>query len=56
MGPERTAGKPHPTTFVQSSDERATTKVARAQAGKLLRRHASGIENLVIYEDGGFGI
>lgn len=48
-----TAGKPHPTTFVQSSGERATTKVARAQAGKLST--TSGIENLVIMKTAGSG-
>jgi len=39
-------GKPHATTFVQSSGERQTTKVARAQKGEF--SIASGLENLVI--------
>ena len=46
-------GKPHPTTFVQSSGERAVTKVSRAQGGKLAIR--SGIENLVIMKTAGSG-
>jgi len=41
-----TAGKAHPTAFVQATGERATTKVERAQQGKFAI--ASGIENLVI--------
>ena len=40
------AGKPHPTTFAQSSGERQTTKVARARNGKF--SVASGLENLII--------
>lgn len=48
-----TAGKPHPTTFVQSSGERATTKVERAQHGK--STITSGIENLVIMKTAGSG-
>jgi len=40
------AGKPHPTTFVQSSGERQTTKVERARNGKF--SVASGLENLII--------
>lgn len=48
-----TAGKPHPATFVQSSGERASTKVARAQAGKM--SITSGIENLVIMKTAGSG-
>jgi len=39
-------GKPHPTTFVQSSGERQTTKVERSQKGKF--SVASGLENLII--------
>ena len=39
-------GKPHPTTFVQSSGERQATKVARAQKGEF--SVSSGLENLVI--------
>ncbi|MGB9070953.1 MAG: urate oxidase [Candidatus Acidiferrales bacterium] len=41
-----TAGKLHATTFVQSSGERATTKVSRSQRRKVIIE--SGIENLVI--------
>jgi len=41
-----TRGKPHPTTFVQSSGERQTTSVSRAQKGKFAI--VSGLENLVI--------
>jgi urate oxidase len=41
-----TGGKPHPTTFVQSSGERQTTKVGRAQKGRF--SVASGLENLII--------
>ena len=39
-------GKTHPTTFVQSTGERQTTKVERAQGGAF--RIASGLENLII--------
>ena len=46
-------GKPHPTTFVQSSGERQTTKVARSQKGKFTV--VSGIENLVIMKTAGSG-
>ena len=46
-------GKPHPTTFVQSSGERAVTRVSRAPHGKLSVR--SGIENLVIMKTAGSG-
>jgi urate oxidase len=49
-----TAGKPHPTTFVQSSGERATTKVSRARDGGKLSI-TSGIENLVIMKTAGSG-
>ena len=48
-----TNGKPHPTTFVQSSGERQRTKVARAQNGKF--SVASGLENLVIMKTAGSG-
>jgi urate oxidase len=48
-----TNGKRHPTTFVQSSGERAVTKVSRAPGGKLAIR--SGIENLVIMKTAGSG-
>jgi|HubBroStandDraft_1064217.scaffolds.fasta_scaffold02714_7 urate oxidase len=41
-----TGGKPHPTTFVQSSGESQTTKVGRSQKGKF--SIASGLENLII--------
>ncbi len=49
-----TAGRPHPTAFVQSSGERATAKVSRAQGGRL--SITAGIENLVIMKtaDSGF--
>jgi urate oxidase len=40
------AGKPHPTTFVQSSGERQTTTVGRAQGGPF--SVVSGLENLII--------
>ena len=43
--------KPHPTTFVQSSGERQTTKATRAQGGKF--SVASGLENLVIMKTAG---
>jgi urate oxidase len=39
-------GKPHPTTFLQSSGERQTTKVGRAQGGKFSA--TSSLENLII--------
>ena len=48
-----TRGKPHPTTFVQSSGERQTTKVSRAQKGKFVI--ASGLEDLVIMKTAGSG-
>lgn len=44
-------GKPHPTTFVQSSDERQTTKVSAKRNGKPSVR--SGLENLVIMKTAG---
>ncbi len=43
--------KPHPTTFVQSSGERQTTKLARAQAGPF--SVISGLENLVLMKTAG---
>jgi urate oxidase len=43
--------KPHPTSFVQSSGERQTTKVARAQAGPF--SVVSGLENLVLMKTAG---
>ncbi len=39
-------GKPHPTTFVQSSNERQTTEITAARSGVLSVR--SGFENLVL--------
>ena len=44
-------GKPHPTTFVQSSGECQTTRVTRTQAGKF--SVLSGLENLVIMKTAG---
>jgi len=46
-------GKPHPTTFVQSSGERQTTKVSRAQRGKFAV--VSGLENLIIMKTANSG-
>jgi urate oxidase len=46
-------GKAHPTTFVQSSGERQTTRVARAKERKFSVR--SGLENLVIMKTAGSG-
>jgi urate oxidase len=46
-------GKPHPTTFVQSSGERQTTKIARAQRGNF--SVTSGLENLVVMKTAGSG-
>lgn len=40
------SGKPHPTSFVQSSQERSTTNVRRRQGGKF--QVTSGLENLVV--------
>jgi urate oxidase len=48
-----TDGKEHPTTFVQSSGERQTTRVARAQERKF--SVTSGLENLVIMKTAGSG-
>ncbi|MGC1414737.1 MAG: urate oxidase [Candidatus Acidiferrum sp.] len=39
-------GKPHPTTFVQSANERQTTEVAASKSGPL--SIISGLENLII--------
>lgn len=47
------AGKPHPTTFVQSSGERQTTRVERAQRGKF--SVVSGLENLIVLKTAGSG-
>jgi urate oxidase len=44
-------GKPHPTAFVQSSDERQTTKVTRTQAGEF--SVVSGLGNLVLMKTAG---
>jgi urate oxidase len=47
-------GKPHPTTFVQSSGERQITKVSRAQQdGKF--SIVSGLENLIIMKTANSG-
>jgi urate oxidase len=48
-----TGGKPHPTTFVQSSGERQTTKVDRARGGTF--SVVSGLENLIILKTAGSG-
>lgn len=45
------SGKPHPTTFVQSSAERQTTEVRIARDGKASIQ--SGLENLVILKTAG---
>lgn len=47
-------GKPHPTTFIQSTGERQATTVSRKQTGELTV--VSGLENLVIMKtaDSGF--
>jgi urate oxidase len=47
------AGKPHPTTFVQTSGERQTTVVGRAQEKPF--SVASGLENLIIMKTAGSG-
>src|SRR5216683_2557919 len=44
-------GKPHPTTFMNSSGENQTTKVSRAQGGTFVV--VSGLENLVIMKTAG---
>jgi urate oxidase len=46
-----TSGKPHPTTFVQSSSERQTAEVAGARNG--VPSIGSGLENLVILKTAG---
>lgn len=46
-------GKPHPTTFVQTSCERQTTTVSRAQKGQFSVQ--SGLENLVIIKTANSG-
>jgi urate oxidase len=48
-----TGDKPHPTTFVQTSGERRTTKVDRAQGGTF--SVVSGLENLIIMKTAGSG-
>jgi urate oxidase len=45
--------KPHPTTFLQSSGERQTTKVERAHKAKF--SVVSGLENLIILKTAGSG-
>lgn len=47
------AGKPHPTTFVQSSGERQTAKVARVQGGAF--SVSSGVDNLIIMKTANSG-
>lgn len=47
------AGKPHPTTFVQSSGERQTTRLACTPGAKCTV--TSGLENLVIMKTSGSG-
>jgi urate oxidase len=47
------AGKPHPTTFVQSSGERQTTRLVCTPGGKCAV--TSGLENLVIMKTAGSG-
>jgi urate oxidase len=47
------AGKPHPSTFVQSSTERQTTKLACSPGEKCTV--SSGLENLVIMKTSGSG-
>jgi urate oxidase len=46
-----TAGKPHPTTFVQATGESPTTRITRTQAGEFIVR--SGFENLVVMKTAG---
>jgi urate oxidase len=48
-----TNGKPHPTTFVQSSGERQTTEVERALKGNFSVR--SGLEDLIVMKTAGSG-
>jgi urate oxidase len=47
----QTGGKPHPTTFVQSSAERQTAEITAARSGVVSVR--SGFENLVILKTAG---
>jgi urate oxidase len=47
-----TGGKPHPTTFVQSSGERQTTEITANRDGDVLSIR-SGFENLVILKTAG---
>jgi urate oxidase len=48
------SGRPHPTTFVQTSGERQTATISRAQGGRATV--VSGLENLIILKtaDSGF--
>lgn len=46
-----TGGKPHPTTFVQATGERQTTKVTGRQGGEF--SVVSGLENLIIMKTAG---
>jgi urate oxidase len=48
-----TGGKPHPTTFVQSSGELQTAKVDRAQGGRF--SVVSGFQNLIIMKTSASG-
>jgi urate oxidase len=48
-----TGGKPHPTTFVQSSGEHQTTRVSRSQRSNF--SIVSGLENLVIMKTANSG-
>jgi urate oxidase len=47
------SGRPHPTAFVQSSAERATTRVQRSQSSRFLI--VSGLENLIMMKTAGSG-
>jgi urate oxidase len=49
----KVSGRPHPTTFVQSSGERQTTQVERASGGGC--SVVSGLENLIILKTAGSG-
>jgi urate oxidase len=46
-----TGGKPHPTTFVQSSNERQTARIGAMRSGALSVR--AGLENLVVVKTAG---
>jgi urate oxidase len=48
-----TGGKPHPTTFAQSSGELQTTSVTRTQGGKF--SVVSGFQNLILMKTAGSG-